>query len=69
MDKYDELIDRFMNNGEIKRIYDNYIIDEITFKEWVDGHVDDLLLQTGKRIHLGAERRLNDYLAGYSRID
>jgi hypothetical protein len=41
--KYDEIIDRLLKSEEIKKLYDEYIIKDITFKEWVIGHVDSIL--------------------------
>ena len=45
MDKYDELIRQLMENPELQTTYDTCIIKDITFKEWVVGHVDDLLMK------------------------
>lgn len=44
MNKYDELIKKLMETPDIQSTYEMCIIKDITFKEWVVGHVDDLLL-------------------------
>jgi hypothetical protein len=44
MDKYDELIKRSLESETIRELYDNYIIKDITFKEWVEGNIDDLYI-------------------------
>ena len=40
MDKYDELITKMIDNPPIQKIYNDYIIKDITYKEWVVGMVD-----------------------------
>ena len=40
MDKYDELITKMMDDPPIQELYDNCIIKDITYKEWVVGMVD-----------------------------
>lgn len=53
VDKYDELINRLMESGKIQTTYDNYIIKDITLKEWIVGMVDQLLT---KERHCRIER-------------
>ena len=40
MDKYDELITKMMDSPPIQETYNDYIIKDITYKEWVVGMVD-----------------------------
>jgi hypothetical protein len=42
-DQYDKLINGLLESDRIKKIYDEYIIKDITFKEWVIGYTDDML--------------------------
>ena len=45
MDKYDELIKKLMESKTIKELYENYIVKDITFKEWVIDYADNLLMK------------------------
>jgi len=42
MNKYDELLQKLMESERIQNTYNNYIIKDITFKEWVEGCLDEL---------------------------
>ena len=44
MDPYDELVKRLLEADDIKKMYDEYIIKDITFKEWVIGQIDKTYL-------------------------
>lgn len=39
---YDQMLKRCLESDKIRKIYDEYIIKDITFKEWVIGNVDDV---------------------------
>lgn len=45
MDKYDELIKRMLESEAIQQIYEEFIVKDITFKEFVIGRVDDMLIK------------------------
>ncbi len=51
-DIYDELIDRLLKSEEIKKLYDSFIIKDITFREWVIGHTDDLMMEIRRSIRI-----------------
>jgi len=52
MDEYDTIMSECLKSDKIKKDYDDYIIKDITFKEFVQGHVDDLCF-----IYLNAKRK------------
>ena len=41
-DKYDILVEKMLESSDIQRLYNEYIIKDITFKEWVVGMIDSL---------------------------
>jgi len=45
MNKYDQLQQRLLESPEIKDIYETCIIKDITFKEWVIDHLDEMLIK------------------------
>ena len=44
MDKYDELLNRMLEAKSFRDTYDECIVKDITFKEWVQGTLDDILI-------------------------
>lgn len=40
MDKYDELVKKMMDSPSIQKMYDDCIIRDISYKEWILGMVD-----------------------------
>jgi hypothetical protein len=44
MDKYTELIDNLVESEDARKIYDNYIVKYITYKEWIIGMVDNVFI-------------------------
>jgi len=42
-DEYDEMLERLLKTKTIQDMYDEFIIKDITFKEWVVGNLDELL--------------------------
>jgi len=44
-DEYNTLIERMLASSEIQKLYDEFIIKDITFKEWVVGTIDDLYMR------------------------
>ena len=42
MDIYDRFLNDLMSSPTIHKVYNEYIIKDITFKEWVVGMVDNL---------------------------
>jgi len=48
MDTYDQLLEAMLESEKIRKMYDEYIVKDITFREWVVDHLDEALIGAQK---------------------